>query len=464
MANSFDTFRARAQQAFFGAMDDHIDRLTWSHERILDTQRQRCRALLAHAAEHSPFHAQRIAAAGIDPASFELAELRRLPVMTKTELMSEFDWIVTDPRVRLAAAERALSEATTVPSPIDDEFVVLASGGSSGVRGVFVLDSATMAELGCLLLRPMMGRLRAMGGLPPGGLTAAMVAAASAVHATAAGPRMLDGSPLRFTSVPVTLPIEQIVDRLNAIQPAMLFGYPSMLALLAHEQAAGRLRIQPAIVTVTSETLQEIQRDAIATGFGAPIVNSFGSTEGLVGATPPNDPVFTFASEACITELVDVDDQPVPPGTPADAVLVTILYNRVQPLIRYRLDDQFVDRGPHPDHGHLRADVTGRASEVLTYGDVRLHPLVIRSALARTPQVVDYQIRQTPRGADIDIVANAPVDPDAIAVDVRDRLTAAGLPDPHVTVTPVDALARHPLTGKRVQFIPLPSVAEPALR
>jgi len=123
-----------------------------------------------------------------------------------------------------------------------------------------------------------------------------------------------------------------------------------MLAVLALEQSAGRLRIRPAAVTVTSETMQTLHRDAITAGFGVPIVNSFGSTEGLVGTTPPNDPVFTFAGDACVTELVDRDDQPVPLGTPADAVLVTNLYNHVQPLIRYRLDDRFVDRGPVPDH------------------------------------------------------------------------------------------------------------------
>lgn len=464
MVNSFDGFRRTAQHAFFSALDDHIDRLSWDRQRIVDAQRQRCRELLAHAAAHSPFHASRIAAAGIDPAEFELTHLQRLPVMTKAELMAGFDQVVTDQRVTRAAAERALSETTTEPSPIDDTFIVLTSGGSSGERGVFVLDTAAMAEFGCLLLRSMMARIRAAGGASPGGLTIGIVAAGSAVHATGAGPRMLDGSPLRFVSVPVTLPIGQIVARLNTIQPGLLLGYPSMLAVLALEQAAGRLRIRPATVTVSSETMQAGHRDAIAAGFGVPIVNSFGSTEGLVGATPPNDPVFTFASDACITELVDADDQPVAPGTQADAVLVTNLYNLVQPLIRYRLDDRFVDRGPVPEHGHLRAEVIGRAADVLGYGDVRIHPLVIRSPLARIPQVVDYQIRQIPAGVQIDVVTKGLVDPDRIATDIRCRLAMAGLADPEVTVTPVDALSRHPLTGKKAQFVPLPVDSEPALR
>jgi hypothetical protein len=70
MPNSFDGFRRTAQHAFFSALDDHVDRLTWDRQRIVDTQ-QRCRTLLAHAAANSPFHARRIAAAGIDPAELE---------------------------------------------------------------------------------------------------------------------------------------------------------------------------------------------------------------------------------------------------------------------------------------------------------------------------------------------------------------------------------------------------------
>jgi len=113
---------------------------------------------------------------------------------------------------------------------------------------------------------------------------------------------------------------------------------------------------------------------------------------------------------------------------------------------------------------NLRAEVTGRAADVLAYDGVRIHPLVIRSALARAAQVVDYQIRQVPAGVHIDIVSNGPVDPDRIAIDLRDRLVTAGLADPEVTVKPVDALARHPLTGKKAQFVPLEAESEPALR
>ena len=67
------------------------------------------------------------------------------------------------------------------------------------------------------------------------------------MHATGFGAALtsIDGWPVRYELVPATLPIAEIVDRLNALQPPVLGGYASMLARLALEARAGRLRISP---------------------------------------------------------------------------------------------------------------------------------------------------------------------------------------------------------------------------
>lgn len=87
------------------------------------------------------------------------------------------------------------------------------------------------------------------------------------------------------------MPVAEIVQRLNSLRPPVLYGYAAMLARLAAEQQAGRLRIAPVAVTTTSETLTPGIRAAIAEAFGAPIVDIFGSSEGLVGTSAPDDEV-----------------------------------------------------------------------------------------------------------------------------------------------------------------------------
>ena len=59
------------------------------------------------------------------------------------------------------------------------------------------------------------------------------------------------------------------------------------------------------------------------------MIDTFGSTEGLVGASAPDDDVITFAEDGCIIELVDENHRPVAPGTPSASVLVTNLSNRL---------------------------------------------------------------------------------------------------------------------------------------
>ena len=89
------------------------------------------------------------------------------------------------------------------------------------------------------------------------------------------------------------------------------------------------------------------------------MIDSFGSSEGLVGNSLPDGDALVFAEDGCIVELVDDQDRPVAAGTPSDAVLITVLANRLQPLIRYRLSDSFVEQPPVDGHGYLRARVRG---------------------------------------------------------------------------------------------------------
>jgi phenylacetate-coenzyme A ligase PaaK-like adenylate-forming protein len=446
--------RARLQAELLAAYDELIPRMAWDRARILAHQRERLRLLLRHAAEHSRFHAERLA--GVDLDAVDPQDLTALPVMTKADLMDRFDDVVTDRRMTLAAAEEALAGAGAEAAVVHGTALALTSGGTSGPRGVFLHDVPASVSFVGALSRGLMARLR-MTGAPPGGLRIAMVAAGSPVHATGAASWLTadGGMPFRFLPVPVTLPLAEIVDRLNAMAPMALYGYPTMLARLAEEQRAGRLRIAPAMVTCTSETLTAELRSTIRSGFGAPVSDTYGSTEGLVGSSPPDDDVLVFAEDGCIIEPVDADDRPVPPGVPSDAILLTVLENRLQPLIRFRMTDVFVVQPPVPGNGYLRARVEGRSDEVLRFGGVDLHPLVIRSALLHRPAVVDYQVRQTDDGILVSVVTARPVDPAALAADLGAALARAGLPSLAVEVREETALPRDPRTGKLRRFVPL---------
>jgi phenylacetate-CoA ligase len=450
-APTMDDVRGRIQAGLFAAYPAHFRRLGWSPEELRDWQRDRLRRLLAAAIQRSSWHGSRLA--GVDPARFELADLPSLPVMTKTDMMAHFDELISDRLLTRDEAERALAATRGEPQPLPGGYLCMATGGSSGQRGIFAYDPASVAEFVCLLFRTRLAAL----GVPAGGaipeITFAMVGASSAVHGTSFIPAVLAGSPIKFVRVPVTLPVGEIVARLNRLQPQGLFGYPSVLAKLAAEQRAGRLTIAPQLVNCTAEQLQPQFRAAIRQAFGAPVFNTFATTEGLVGSSGPDDPLITLATDSCIVELVDAGYQPVPPGTASAKVLVTNLYNHLQPLIRYELSDSFTQLDTAAN-GRLRVSVEGRADDILHYGHTDVHPLVLRSVLLAHPGVLDYQVWQTSCGAMVHVLLERDTDLTVLRDQLHQALARAGLADPEVTVHAVAALPRHPETGKLRRVIP----------
>jgi phenylacetate-coenzyme A ligase PaaK-like adenylate-forming protein len=449
----FPTLRDRVQALMAERLPEHLARLRLDRAALAARQRDGLRELLRTARARSPFHARRLAA--VDVERFELGDLESLPVMTKADLMQHFDDVLTDRRVTRALCEAALRATRDEPQAMFGELTCLASGGSSGQRGVFVLDAHAQAEFMASLNRRTMERLLAQGGPPPGGLRIAMVGAASAVHATGSAPAWTAGGPATILAVPVTLPLAAIVERLDALDAPALYGYPSMLVRLAREKAAGRLRIAPLAISSSSETLLPEWRAAIEEAFGVPVTDVFGSSEGLVGVGEPGDPTLVFNSDVCIVELVDERNRPVPPGVPSSKILLTNLANHVQPLVRYEIGDQFVRAPDAPEHGHVRATVVGRNEDMLRWGTTEVHPLVVRGVLVKQPGVTDYQVRQTERGIEIAVLTSETVDLERLATGLRAALAAAGLDAPEVAARACSALERHPETGKVRRFLAL---------
>ena len=157
----WERFRADFQAELLARIPEHLERLSWSAERIEAAQRDGLRRLLAHAAAHSPFHRQRLA--GTDVAGIEPAGLASLPVMTKTDMMAAIDDVFTDRRLSLGAIERALAATGDEPVPVLGRYMALATGGSTGKRGVFVFDPAAKATFILSIIRSLLARLDAAG-------------------------------------------------------------------------------------------------------------------------------------------------------------------------------------------------------------------------------------------------------------------------------------------------------------
>ena len=459
MSETYEQTRARHIEAWATRFGDRIERMGWTRDQI-DRERTRAlRALVAHAQHASPWHRERLA--GIDPADLSPADLSRLPTMTKCDLMTHFDDVVTDARVTRAGAEAHLAELSHDAYFLGDLHVV-ASGGSSGERGVFVYGWDAWIDVHLGLAR-YVATLFGAPDVPPGPLTMAFVAAQHATHMTAAAGATFRGPNVDTHPFPVTLPVGDIVAGLNRVQPVVLTAYASMLAVLVDEARAGRLRITPRRIVATSEPLLPEVRSAAESEFGAPVANVWGTSEGGVMAVGCWQGTGMHLNEdLVIVEPVDADNNPVAPGETSAKVLLTTLFNPVTPLIRYELTDQVTTLTEPCVCGSVYqrfADIEGRVDDVFTYGDTDVHPHVLRSVLGRRAEVVEYQVFQTATGADVRVRTTDHVDEHELASNLAAALRAAGVPDPAVHVTSVSSLERHAGTGKLRRFVPLPAVA-----
>src|SRR4029453_12810071 len=102
MAN-YELLRERHFAEFSALVPEHLERLRWPVECIMEERERRLRALLAAARKRSSWHAKRLA--GVDPATATEVDLARIPPMTKDDMMQNLDGIFTDPRLSRRLAE-----------------------------------------------------------------------------------------------------------------------------------------------------------------------------------------------------------------------------------------------------------------------------------------------------------------------------------------------------------------------
>jgi len=89
---------------------------------------------------------------------------------------------------------------------------------------------------------------------------------------------------------------------------------------------------------VTSEMLYDSDKKLLQEVLNVPIINEYGASEiDLIAFTNHNDE-FIVNSETLFVEILDENNKPVPHGE-VGKVVVTSLYNKAQPLIRYEVGD-----------------------------------------------------------------------------------------------------------------------------
>lgn len=252
-------------------LPDHLDRLSWTADRLRDERERRLRALLRAAADRSPWHRQRLA--GLDLDRITEDDLGAIPPMTKDNLMDNFDQIVIAPGITRDLVEAHIASLNEDANLLD-HYHAVASGGSSGQRGIFVYDWTGWVDAYLGMVRYMFWPGARAGRPLRRAVRMAVVAAGRASHMSSALPQTFT-DPARMTvrRFPISLPLPQIVAGLNATQPDVLLSYPTALRELADEAIRGNLSIAPRIVISVSEPLLPEVRATVEAVWGVTVQN-----------------------------------------------------------------------------------------------------------------------------------------------------------------------------------------------
>ena len=416
-----------------------LQRDAWSREELVAYQRERLGGLIRHAVERSPYYR-----AELGPGA-ERAELSDLPTLPKRVLMEQFDRIVTDRRLHLADLEPFLARADAGALFLD-EYRIFSTAGTTGVPGLFLYSRAEFAHWAAVFVRSF----ARLGMTPETRIVG--VGAPSALHLSQQVIAAMQAGRGGAPRVSVATPLDEMVAALEAYQPEVIGGYPSIVAVLAEEQLQGRLSIAPRVVLTTSEVLTEDAAARIEAAWTKPVQGYFTTEVGVVAAGSL-DHVGLHVCEEAIVEVVDEDNRPVPSGTLGSKVLLTNLVNHTQPLIRYELSDAVVvDDGPDPSgrpYDRIRR-VDGRSDDVLRLrarsgdGDVAVHPYRLRAPFVRLLDVLQYQIVHRAGGLVVRIVVRdtAPRDlPERVRSAIEGALAQAGARSP-VLIEVVSSIPR----------------------
>jgi putative adenylate-forming enzyme len=427
----------------------------WTRERLEAYQTDELQRLRTFAYAQSPFY--RRFHEGLTDRS-----LCELPVLTKAMLMEHFDELVTDRSLHLRDIEAHLARIQGTER-LRGRYWASATSGSTGRRGLFVFDDAEWAHV-----LASFARAREWGGTGIDlrrRMRIASVASTTPWHMSALAAASFRSPWVSMLRLDAAEAMTSIVARLNQWQPEMLVAYASMAGLLAVEQQAGRLHISPRMVCPASEVLTPEMRHRVEIVWGKCIFEQYAATEtaGIAAECEAHHGLHLF-EDLVITEVVDAAYQPVPPGAYGEKVLVTVLFSRTQPLIRYELNDsiRLAATAPACRLPYRVVDgVQGRTEDILQFpganGMVIVHPNVLHRVMD-TVAAGAWQIVQEPDGLTVLLTGGDRSLDTTVADSLRQALLAQGASSPHVYVCHVEQIPRG-ITGKTRLIVASPKTS-----
>ena len=283
-------------------------------------QGERLQRMLRHAFEHVPWYRETFRAAGVTPDTIRsLGDIAKLPITPARVLADNPNSLVA---LSASRADRIRGHTS----------------GTTGQSKTILYDRNV-----CRVKNVVEWRMRRSAGVDVGDPVANLVGKMVVPISQRKPPFWRRNRALNqlFLSVFHFAPAwyQDYISALERFGAVGIDGYPSTVSMLAEALLLDGRRLSMRAAFVSSEVLVPWQRTAIEQGLDCAVFDYYGMAERALFATEcEHHRGLHVNSDFGLLELLDENDEPVPPGV-SGRVVITGWHNHTMPFIRFQTSD-----------------------------------------------------------------------------------------------------------------------------
>lgn len=364
-------------------------RLTISREELEKYQKKKITEILLYAYDHSTYYRKRFEEKNISRKDIGLIPIENYPSLTKKELMKNFNEIVcTDVDINEMRSFDANPDNNN--KLYKDKYHIVHSSGTTEKPGYFIYDEKAWQQMLIATIRASLWdmsmkeiikllskRPRIVYIAETDGRYGGAMAVSDGIAGVKAKQLFLD----------IKMPLDEWIDKISKFQPSIIIGYPSAIKILMESVARGEIKTNLFRIISCGEPLSKNLRDCFTKTFKCKVINFYGASESLaLGVEVGNKDEMYLFDDMNYIEILE------------DGIYITCLYNKIQPLIRYKISDKVTLHGISK-HVPLTTvtNILGRNEDLLWFKDKNgkkefLHPLSVEGFCI--DGMLDYQFRK----------------------------------------------------------------------
>lgn len=339
--------------AFFDMLSLFIHRRFYTKKQIEAYQLKKLKQLVAYAIDKSSYYSKTLVLFPFNT----LDEYRTLPKTDKTKLMQNFDEVNTEGLDLDDVSGFALHKERNKDylGYYKDRFVVGLSSGTSGNKGIFLTDRSLTEKLPFVFL--------ARSGLPLSSLPFRIL---FCLRVFSQGFNDINSPLISLSYASTMTPYTELLEMINKRNINILMAPPSLLRVLL--PYVDQIKVKLKRIVCFAEVLEIEEKQRFETFYQTKVIEIYQASEGQMASACAYGQLH-INEDMVYVELLDVQGRPVQNHQIAHSMVVTNLVNRVQPIIRYTMNDLIVLKDTCPCGSHFRVidRIIGRQDDVLTF-------------------------------------------------------------------------------------------------